>query len=177
MSGESITDMLKNDVYVGDMTLQKSCMAEIGKKVLNRGQLPKYVVEDEHEAIISRELFEAVAKIRAQRARKPYVKTCFSGKVKCGKCGAGCSRRSIPHSKKTQRKIYKRWSCNAWETKQTCDLRRLPEDELREAAAFAIGSEYLDEDLFRRKVEQIFLFDERIVFQMTTGGERAWRRR
>lgn len=57
-----IQNMLTNERYCGDMLLQKSfstdCISKKRKK--NRGEMPKYLITDNHPAIISREKFRQV---------------------------------------------------------------------------------------------------------------------
>lgn len=61
--------MLKNEKYAGDLLLQKFFTNNhIEKKqCFNRGELPQYFVEGDHEPIIDRETFEAV---QAEIARR-----------------------------------------------------------------------------------------------------------
>ena len=72
----------------------------------NNGELPKYLVEDAHEAIIDRDTFQKVQELIAQRqskfshtgSKKRYP---LSGMIQCGCCG-----------KNYQRKVFKQGS--AW---------------------------------------------------------------
>lgn len=43
---------------------------------------------------------------------KPRGRTCFTGRIKCGKCGSNCIRKPVAHSKTTVRDFYERWTCN-----------------------------------------------------------------
>ena len=54
--------MLRNEKYIGNLLLQKSFIADhlSKKKVKNTGQLPQYLVENHHEPIIDRDIFDAV---------------------------------------------------------------------------------------------------------------------
>ena len=58
-------EILINEKYVGNMLLQKYYRQDpIGKrKMKNQGKLPKYFVEQSHEAIISADLFEKSSRI------------------------------------------------------------------------------------------------------------------
>ena len=57
-----IKEILCNEKYVGDLLLQKVFVADhlTKKNVPNNGELPKYYVKDNHEAIIDRDLFDRV---------------------------------------------------------------------------------------------------------------------
>ena len=55
---ETIRKILNNEKYYGDVLLQKTYVSEYftGKTAPNTGVLPKYLIENHHKAIISREL-------------------------------------------------------------------------------------------------------------------------
>ena len=86
---------LQNEVYVGDVMLQKYFTeSPVSKKLVkNTGQLQRYYISNNHEPIIDRETFDKVqAKIKANFEFNPsahwIVKPyCFTSKIVCGKCG------------------------------------------------------------------------------------------
>lgn len=59
-SRETISKLLKNEKYVGDVMLQKTFVKDLfsGKQVRNTGELDKYLIQGHHPAIVSRDLFE-----------------------------------------------------------------------------------------------------------------------
>lgn len=61
-SRETISKLLRNEKYTGDVLLQKTFVGDLfsGKQVKNRGELEKFLIHEHHLAIISRELFEIV---------------------------------------------------------------------------------------------------------------------
>lgn len=61
-SRETISKLLCNEKYVGDVLLQKTYVKDIftGKQVKNEGKLDKVLIHNHHPAIISRELFDCV---------------------------------------------------------------------------------------------------------------------
>lgn len=81
----NIKQILTNEKYAGDCLMQKAFVNEEGKEVKNRGQKPKYYVEDAHPAIIPRTKWQAVQTIRESRKKKAYP---FSSLLKCPYCGA-----------------------------------------------------------------------------------------
>ena len=104
-----IQGMLSNERYTGDMLLQKTYTENcITKKVLkNRGEMAKYLVTNNHPAIIDRDTFKAVQKEIARRSgkRKTSDKSLteqgkYSGKyaltelLVCGECGSPYRRRT-----------------------------------------------------------------------------------
>lgn len=58
-SRETISKLLKNEKYVGDVLLQKTFVEDLfsGKQVKNNGELEKFLLHEHHPAIISRALF------------------------------------------------------------------------------------------------------------------------
>lgn len=58
-SVSQIKSILTNEKYMGDALLQKTYTVDFmtKKKVVNNGIVPQYYVEDDHEAIIPKELF------------------------------------------------------------------------------------------------------------------------
>lgn len=67
-STSTIDRMLSNEKYVRQVLMQKSYTPDFltGKQVKNDGQLDMYLVEDAHEAIIDRETFDQVQKMKGQ---------------------------------------------------------------------------------------------------------------
>ena len=61
-STSTIDRILSNEKYVGDVLMQKSFTEDFltGKRKKNEGELDMYFIENNHEAIVSREIFEKV---------------------------------------------------------------------------------------------------------------------
>ena len=103
-----IKSILRNEKYCGDVLRQKTFIQDcISKKAIrNTGQLPKYLIQNHHDAIIDRAQFDAVqmelARRRAQRGstRKSAPsglgrysgKYALSGLLFCGECGTAYRR-------------------------------------------------------------------------------------
>lgn len=103
-----IHNILTNEKYIGDALLQKTCVTDcISKKVKkNQGERAMYYVENNHPAIISREMFDQVRNEMTRRSSKRKVlqksgKTelgKYSGKyaltelLVCGECGSPYKR-------------------------------------------------------------------------------------
>ena len=118
----TVRSMLSNEKYVGDLLMQKTfrtdCISKKTKK--NNGELPKYLVTNNHPAIIDRDTFKLVQQEMARRGakRKKSDKTItalgrYSGKyvlseiLVCGECGCSYRRRTI--NSHGEKKIY--WRC------------------------------------------------------------------
>ena len=61
-SRETISKILKNEKYTGDVILQKTYVSDVfsGKQSRNVGQMDRYMIHEHHPAIVSKEVFEAV---------------------------------------------------------------------------------------------------------------------
>lgn len=98
-----------------------------------------YLVENHHEAIISREDFEAVAVIINQRAKEKGIEKrngkyqnrySFSGKIICSECGSSFKRRI--HSAGTRK--YIAWCCNKHLKQVTeCSMQFIRDDYIKTA--------------------------------------------
>lgn len=64
-SRETISKLLRNEKYVGDVLLQKTFVQDLfsGKQIKNNGELEKFLIQGHHPAIVSRELFAAVNQV------------------------------------------------------------------------------------------------------------------
>ena len=71
----SIKLILTNEKYMGDALLQKTVTTDFlsKKRVANRGIVPQYYVENNHEAIIPKELFMRVQEEMAKRSNKSFT--------------------------------------------------------------------------------------------------------
>ena len=113
-----IKGILQNPVYEGDLLYQKTYTTEgvPFTKKHNHGELPKYLVSDNHEPIISREEAEAVRQIYEYRRQKHHMdnveiyqsRYAFSSRIICGECGSTFRRQKI-YIGKPYEKI--QWSC------------------------------------------------------------------
>lgn len=90
----------------------------------------------------------------------------FTNKVYCASCGSKCER-------DTWSKGTKVWSCSQPRTK--CQLKRLSESELREAAAYFFGDCY--EGKIVQNIERILISDDEVIFHLKEGGAYRWQRR
>lgn len=131
----TIAHVLCNEKYKGDALLQKYYIPDFLTKipVANKGEVPQYYVEDNHEAIISRDVFDLVQQEiqdRKKHSEKGKGLSVFSGGIRCGVCG-GTFGSKVWHSNDRYRKVI--WQCNdkyAHKGK-TCTSPHLSEDELK----------------------------------------------
>jgi len=117
----TILGILKNEKYKGDAILQKYYTPDHLKKhsVRNDGIIDSYYIEDNHSAIVPREMWEQVQEEIEKRAKAKgnitgetdkYTKRYqLTGMLYCSKCGATLRRRTW-NSKHSCRKIV--WQCS-----------------------------------------------------------------
>jgi site-specific DNA recombinase len=157
----SITIILTNEKYYGALLQQKTITVDFlsHKRVKNHGQEQKYMIEDNHEPIISKEMFELVQKEKERRAylkgnilgdRKKYSsKYALSGKVFCGCCRANYKRRTW-NSNNVSKKVV--WQCRTYvnEGKEACDTKAIEELELQDAFVRIFNRMHENKDGFIR---------------------------
>ena len=91
---ETIGEMLRNPMYIGHMVQGRNgSVSYKTKECRPRDKSLWFVVENTHEAIIGRTLWDAVQE-RLQRGQKraPGQKGPLAGKVFCSSCGSGLQR-------------------------------------------------------------------------------------
>ena len=69
-SKQSISYALSNEKYMGDVVMQKTMVKDIfaGSRMYNVGQRAQYVAEDNHDGIITKELFDQVQNEKKRRS-------------------------------------------------------------------------------------------------------------
>ena len=99
-----ISRMITLERYCGDALLQKTYTPDFltHKSRVNNGEMPQYLVRDHHPAIISREQFERVQKVRQGNAARFSNKGKrtdhpFSGRLICAHCGRAYNIRNASH--------------------------------------------------------------------------------
>lgn len=134
----SIRYILTNEKYSGNMLLQKTYTENyISKKpVRNHGERTQYLVENSHEAIISKAMFDAAQAERQKRREKMKAdgrqgskRYPFSGVIECGECGMHYRRRTVRSGTSYKQSV---WICRTFDTygKEFCHSRQIPEDIL-----------------------------------------------
>lgn len=123
--------------------MQKAYTADFltKKQVPNRGELPQYYVEGDHEPIIPPEMFEMV---QTELARRKEAGHRFSGvdifasRIVCGECGSFYGAK-VWHStsEKYRRTIYR---CNCrYSNGRKCGTPHLTEEEIETAFINALN--------------------------------------
>ena len=180
----NIKQVLSNITYTGNMLLQKEYIADpISKKrKKNHGELPQFFVEGTHEPIIDKETFDYVqAEMERRRKLGPLANkslniTCFTGKIKCEKCGKSLMRNTRTNRAKNSELGDKLigWVCGSRKKKgSTCTTREIPDRYLRQACAEAMETADFDEELFKATVDYISVPENGILrFHFMDGTEK-----
>lgn len=145
----SILNILKNEKYSGALLTQKYFTTDYltHRRLLNNGEFKQYLFEDNHDAIISKDIFERTQLELKKRAKmqqcedgrrtKHSNKYPLSGKLECGNCGEGF-RRTIWHKGKDYESVV--WQCigYAMKKKEYCSTGAIPEKIIYEAMKIII---------------------------------------
>ena len=151
----NLRTILSDEKYCGDVLLQKTFIQDcISKKVIkNTGQLPMYLIQNHHEAIIPRDRFDAVQVELARRKTltnstkksAPTGMSRYSGKYAlsgllfCGECGTAY-RRVVWTQHGEKRAVWRCTSRLDYGKKYCLNSPTLDEEPLQQAILNAINS-------------------------------------
>ena len=152
-SSATVTKILKNEKYCGDLIQKKTYTPDFltHEKKYNHGKEPLVALKDHHEAIIDRDLWDLVQSIIAARAKPFDVGTVglFARKVRCANCGY------TMRSSKNRGKHYLQCS-NRHVAKDACIGAFIAVDKLEKIVIQELNNlsqRYLDQDELERSVE------------------------
>jgi len=180
----TIHSILRDEKYTGNMILQKTFRNNHLQKAKkhNTGELPKYCVDNSHEAIISQDEFDRVQSELARRETKHmYQKkrpafSEYTSRICCGECGANLQRKIVNAG--TKYAAYK-WICSTYHIQgvQGCVMKPVPEQILKQLAMDVLNLDLYDPVAIQQKITRIIIpcFGE-IEFEMTNGQKerRSW---
>lgn len=153
-----IRHMLQNEIYVGDLRLQKTfCVDHISKKNrLNRGERKMYYIKDDHDPIITREMFAQVQEeLKRRSANHPTSgkrPSQFSRLIVCENCGNHLCQRTVRPEDDT------RWECSRalHYGRAGCELTfSVANQELTQATCIALKLDSLDGVNLRERLSKI----------------------
>ena len=118
----TIRGIIKNEKYKGDVLQGKTFTIDpiTHKRMINKGEENKYYIENNHEAIVSAEVYEKAQSILEKRSgaietgrRKGNYsrKYTFSSRVFCGFCGSVFVRRNLYNNTNHETKV---WQCMSY---------------------------------------------------------------
>lgn len=141
----TIQHMISNEIYIGDLRMQKTWRDSSYKSHINSGEQPQYYIKNHHEAIISREVFASANASNRQRGIEknnvsnidgntqvdPHLnRYCFTGKVICSCCGDNMKRQVVQTA--GGKRAF--WVCRSHLADPSlCQMRKIREDDLQNA--------------------------------------------
>lgn len=170
----SIMEILANYNYTGDLILQKTYVENhlSKRKILNAGELDRYIVKDAHEAIVSKDIFNQAQRVRKKQAQRintgPYQeKRTFRGIMRCGICGKAYTHRTTAYNEI--------WRCSLAVTKgkDACNAKQVPDKKIKEAANKILNRGEFDEAYFNSVVKTIIVMPKnKLVFHLKDGSSK-----
>lgn len=169
----TISRILDNNIYTGNTLMQKYFVDDPveGKLKKNKGELPKYYMEDSHEPIIDMALYDAVQErkklMQQVLGSEHYEVRAFSRKIICGNCGRKYMRTTSSNNGHT----YHYWKC--WLQKdggrKACSSRNFREDWLEELFCRLLNMGSFDKAIFREAVDRILVKDSYLEIYYSDG--------
>lgn len=131
-SAGTVIRVLKNPIYTGVLVQGKETTPsyKVHKRV-TKDESEWTVIEDSHEAIISKIDFDSVQKVlKCDTRRSPGGKAVglFSGMIFCGDCGASMVRKTVPAGEKK----YVYYVCSSHKQDKSCSPHRIRDNALEE---------------------------------------------
>lgn len=171
----SVMKILTNYNYTGDLLLQKTYRDNHLNKLqkINDGVFNQYVVSDNHEPIVSKEIFNKAQTIRQSKTENHQFSNKkehdFKGMIKCGLCHKAYT---VKHSKYDPV-----WMCSTFRTKgkAICPSKQVPTKKIIEGFNQIFNLESFDERFFRSKIKQIKVMpNDELIFHMFDGKETSY---
>ncbi|MCI6584807.1 MAG: recombinase family protein [Mobiluncus sp.] len=179
--GKMLRKLLENEHYVGNSMCQKTYRPKIAdtNSQRNTGELPRYLVEDSHPAIIDPEIF---ARVQAELARRRASGGCaltpggrnnaLTHHLECTVCHAHYQRRT----KKKTTKTVKYWWCET-ATKgkgNPCRAHQLEETRLKNLTIRVLELQEWDDETIIDLLENISVGpDYKLTFLLKNGTIRS----
>jgi len=173
----TLSGMLRNEKYKGDLLLQKGYVVDhLTKRYkTNKGVLPRYYVKQSHQSIIDEVTFQKVQAEIARRVElypvRANTQSEFSQMIRCERCGASYRRKTSGSGKYA--KVV--WVCATYKTKgkKHCDAKRISEEILKVKCVEALQLATYDKETFISKITAISLPDDGLIrFKFKNGTEK-----
>lgn len=157
----TVRKILENEKYMGDALLQKTYTIDFlnKKRGKNNGTLPQYYIEDDHEAIIPKDLFMSVQEEMARRSSERDMNGrrqgfsanhAFSHMVTCECCGEHFRR--LHWNNRGKKTIV--WRCKTrLEDRTRCMARTVSEDDLQQGFIEAINRMIEDSEYYIQRLK------------------------
>lgn len=129
-----IESILTNEKYKGSALLQKSFTIDFLQKKMkqNEGEVPQYLIQHSHEAIIQPQEWELVQielKRRKSLGQRYSGGSVFGSRIVCGDCGSFYGPKVWNSTDKYRRRI---WQCNGkFKGERRCATPHLTEEDIK----------------------------------------------
>ena len=174
ITSKTVYSILRNELYVGDRTLQKQAPHNyLTKRPDPTIAFKSHNITNDHEAIIPRGVWNRAQTMIAQADAEKTMgihRTCAEphflyGHVFCVDCGAPFTRRTLRNRDGSH---YKAWNCRERQKGRNgngCKNIVVKEDELLQRIAEELGVEQFDESLFQSEAIRVLVSVDGIQFQ------------
>lgn len=139
----TVRSILTNEKYYGAALLQKTYTEDFitKKSNKNKGELPQYYIESDHEPIVSKEVFDEVQSRLNLPCRDNPTHNTFANKLFCGDCGAKYGRKIVSSYLENKKYRHSVWQCNRrYDHTNKCKTPYLYEDVIEYAFNEAVQS-------------------------------------
>ena len=167
----AIQRVLKNVIYTGNILHQKYYVVDpiTKKRKANNGELPKYFVENTHEAVIDKSDFNFVQELMKTRGNeKPWLKHSpdvdfFRGKIICKKCGQKFWHQVF-------RKNISYWRHCNYKREDICIRGAINHNNLVRLTEEVCGIGIFAENVFYEMIEAVYVLESDLLeFQLSDG--------
>gem|GEM_PF-737543 len=163
--------IVRENMCSTDALLQKTITVDFltHKRIINKGHVQQYYVENSHPPIISKETFERTQQEMERRRKLSGVtdenrsrhsnKYAFSGKIICGECGSRFRRIRWGQGEKYKKYM---WICRNRDEKgpEGCSIKAVDEEKLKKAFVRMVNRQIKDTDKFLSRmlgnIEKVF---------------------
>lgn len=174
----SFRKILHNEKYMGAIYLQKTFVKGVrGKHIKNNGTLPTVLIENNHPAIVSKEIwmkaneklkakaleYQNTSKYSGNRDGKLYFnKSIYSGLYMCGKCGKNYNFKINNRNKPTESRIF---VCASNKSRKVCENEDLPLDVVDLITIKVVNRIIVNKHNFIRLLEESFEEKNNVIYK------------
>lgn len=154
-SRECLRKMLCNEKYTGSVMLQKTYVEDFftGKQKKNTGQKEKYLYKNNHDAIVSWDVYERVKEPGSQSIATRYNSdNALSGLLICGECG-----RLYWQITREQETIWSCANCVEHGNKYCKSAPTISQQQLEDVLLKTLGTSQPPQDLLHKVIQQIIV--------------------
>lgn len=174
----AIEQIINNYNYTGDLLLQKTFREDhlTKHRKFNKGERSQYLVENDHEPIITKEEFMRAQDLKHQRAKQFNIRYSskrheFTGIMRCSICGKNY-RRKVQSTRMW-------WVCSTFNSlgKNECASKAIPEETLIKVTQKVLGVEKVTSEIVGKRIERIdVLCGNKLLFHLKNGTvvEETW---